>query len=222
MVAFGGALPCSRRLIVERRRWMTAEEFQRDIFVLAVSPRANMINFSVVFGTRFGARRERRWRCSPHRAATCIIASRDALCAIRQSPKLGHILSGIAAAAACLLIAMTAKMAMPLFKRGEYFGPIIAALVFVAIGPALPLQWVLIVLAPLSVAIACVAPMTAIRCHLAVHFALCRCSPSGAPMRQSGDAPHRGWSRALDDASGSSRCIALAQVSPGRTSSSSR
>jgi hypothetical protein len=44
---------------------------------------------------------------------------------------------------------------MPLFKRGEYVGPIIAALVFVAVGPlALPLQWVLIVLAPVSVAIA--------------------------------------------------------------------
>jgi chromate transporter len=68
---------------------------------------------------------------------------------------LGHILSGIAAAAAGLLIAMTAKMPTPLFKRGEYVAPIIAALVFVAVGPLqLPLQWVLIVLAPLSVAIA--------------------------------------------------------------------
>jgi hypothetical protein len=50
---------------------------------------------------------------------------------------------------------MTAKMASPLFRRGEFIGPIIAALVFVAVGPLqLPLQWVLIVVAPVSVAVA--------------------------------------------------------------------
>jgi len=46
-------------------------------------------------------------------------------------------------------------MAMPLFRRGEYIAPIVALIVFIAVGPLhLPLHWVLIVMAPLSYAIA--------------------------------------------------------------------
>ena len=159
VVAFGGALPWSRRLIVERRRWMTAEEFNEAFSFSQFLPGANMINFSVVFGTRFGgaagAAVALLGLIGPPLVIICVVAMLYARYGDLQT--LGHILTGIAAAAAGLLIAMTAKMAMPLFKRGEgeYAGPIIAALVFVAIGPLqLPLQWVLIVLAPLSVAIA--------------------------------------------------------------------
>ena len=157
VVAFGGALPWSRRLIVERRRWMTAEEFNETFSFSQFLPGANMINFSVVFGTRFGgaagAAVALLGLIGPPLVIICVVALLYARYGNLQT--LGHILSGIAAAAAGLLIAMTAKMAVPLFKRGEYVGPIIAALVFVAVGPlSLPLQWVLIVLAPLSVAIA--------------------------------------------------------------------
>jgi len=136
---------------------MNAEEFNETFSFSQFLPGANMINFSVVFGTRFGgaagAAVALLGLIGPPLVIICIVAVLYAR--YGNLPTLGYILSGIAAAAAGLLIAMTAKMAMPLFKRGEYFAPIIAALVFVAVGPLqLPLQWVLIVLAPLSVAIA--------------------------------------------------------------------
>ncbi len=68
---------------------------------------------------------------------------------------LGRILSGIASAAAGLLIAIVVKMAAPLFGKRWDFGPPVAILAF--IGVALmqwPLPYVFLVLAPISIAFA--------------------------------------------------------------------
>ena len=51
---FGGALPWARRTIVEQRRWMTTEEFNETFALSQFLPGPNVINFSVVFGSRFG------------------------------------------------------------------------------------------------------------------------------------------------------------------------
>jgi chromate transporter len=68
---------------------------------------------------------------------------------------LGRILTGISAAAAGLLIAMVAKMSAPVFRLGLHWSPLIGIIAFVAVGPLhFPLQWVLLVLAPIGIAIA--------------------------------------------------------------------
>jgi chromate transporter len=51
---FGGALPWARRMIVEQRGWMTAEEFNEAFALSQFLPGPNVVNFSVVFGSRFG------------------------------------------------------------------------------------------------------------------------------------------------------------------------
>src|SRR6266568_4427236 len=51
---FGGALPWARRMIVERKHWMTAQEFAETFALSQFLPGPNVINFSVVFGARFG------------------------------------------------------------------------------------------------------------------------------------------------------------------------
>src|SRR6476659_9184765 len=51
---FGGALPWARRMIVEQRNWMTAEEFNEAFALSQFLPGPNVVNFSVVFGSRFG------------------------------------------------------------------------------------------------------------------------------------------------------------------------
>ncbi len=64
-------------------------------------------------------------------------------------------LAGISAAAAGMIIAVVAKLSKPLFVRPFGVGPLMAVACFVAIGVLRwPLVWVLIVLAPLSVALA--------------------------------------------------------------------
>jgi chromate transporter len=51
---FGGALPWARRMIVDKRAWMTAQEFNEAFALAQFLPGPNVINFSVVFGSRIG------------------------------------------------------------------------------------------------------------------------------------------------------------------------
>ncbi len=56
---FGGVLPWARRELVEKRRWMSAEEFLEQWSVCQALPGGNITNLSVAFGLRcagpFGA-----------------------------------------------------------------------------------------------------------------------------------------------------------------------
>ena len=118
---FGGVLPWARRMIVEGRRWMTAEEFNEAFSLSQFLPGPNIVNFSVVFGSRFGGAAG---------AAVAFLGLMGPPVVIVTYPRpwlyayygdvdaLGRALAGISAAAAGLLIAMVAKMAAPLFRRG--------------------------------------------------------------------------------------------------------
>src|SRR6476646_2437419 len=49
---FGGTLPWTRRMFVEKRRWMTAQEFN-DVYALCqFLPGPNIVNLTAVFGSR--------------------------------------------------------------------------------------------------------------------------------------------------------------------------
>jgi chromate transporter len=50
---FGGVLPFARRMLVEERRWMTAEEFNAQLGLCQFLPGPNVINLSVVVGKRY-------------------------------------------------------------------------------------------------------------------------------------------------------------------------
>ena len=49
---FGGVLPWARRELVEKRRWMSAEEFLEQWSVCQALPGGNITNLSVAFGLR--------------------------------------------------------------------------------------------------------------------------------------------------------------------------
>jgi len=49
---FGGVLAWSRRMLVEQRQWMTAEEFNDAYALCQFLPGPNVVNLSVVFGRR--------------------------------------------------------------------------------------------------------------------------------------------------------------------------
>jgi len=153
---FGGALPWARRAIVEQRRWMTTEEFNETFALSQFLPGPNLINFSVVFGSRFGG--------IPGAAVALLgllgppVVIVTLLAALYERfggvEALSRILSGITAAATGLLIAVVAKMAAPLFSKWNS-APVFAILAFA--GVALmrwPLPYVFLALAPLSIAFA--------------------------------------------------------------------
>ncbi len=154
---FGGALPWARRMIVDQRRWMTAEEFNEAFALAQFLPGPNLVNFSVVFGLRF---------CGPVGALVAFIGLMGPPLVIvvilgilyaqfGEIEILGRVLKGITAAAAGLLIAVACKMAIPLFLKRWNSGPVIALLAFFSVAiMQYPLPWVFVVLAPISVALA--------------------------------------------------------------------
>ena len=50
---FGGVLPFARRMLVEERKWMTAEEFNAQLGLCQFLPGPNVINLAVVVGKRY-------------------------------------------------------------------------------------------------------------------------------------------------------------------------
>jgi chromate transporter len=154
---FGGALPWARRMIVEQRKWMTAEEFNETFSLSQFLPGPNLINFSVVYGSRFGgaagAAVALAGLLGPPLVIVTILAALYAH--FGDLAVLTRILGGIASAAAGLIIANVAKMAEPLFRRRWNFAPFVAIAGFVAVAlMRWPLPYVFAVLAPVSVALA--------------------------------------------------------------------
>src|SRR5579871_7064583 len=54
LAGFGGVLAFARRGIVEEHKWMTADEFNETFALCHFLPGPNIVNLSVVFGSRFG------------------------------------------------------------------------------------------------------------------------------------------------------------------------
>src|ERR1700731_2004696 len=52
LYGFGGVLAWSRRMMVEERRWLTPEQFNEAYALCSFLPGPNIVNFSVIFGSR--------------------------------------------------------------------------------------------------------------------------------------------------------------------------
>ena len=50
---FGGVLAVVQREIVERKRWLTPEEFVEDWAVAQIMPGPNVMNLSMMIGSRY-------------------------------------------------------------------------------------------------------------------------------------------------------------------------
>jgi chromate transporter len=158
---FGGVLAWARRMMVEQRKWLTAEQFNKLYALCAFLPGGNILNFSVVFGARFrgvsGALVAIAGLLGPPLLPVLGIAGIYAH--YGDVPLLRRALTGVAAAAAGLMTATVAKMAQPLFRDRAVTGPLIALATFVAIGIIhWPLPLVLAVIVPASIAVAMVRP----------------------------------------------------------------
>jgi chromate transporter len=154
---FGAALPWARRMIVEQKRWMTTAEFNEVFALSQFLPGPNLINFSVVFGSRFGGAAGAAVATIGLLGPPLVIVTILAVLYAHYGDLsvLGRILSGITAAAAGLLIAVVAKMLAPLFTQRWDWAPVVAILAFVGVAiMRWPLPYVFLVLAPVSVALA--------------------------------------------------------------------
>ena len=156
LAGFGGVLVFARRAIVEQHRWMTADEFNETFALCHFLPGPNIVNLSVVFGSRFrgiaGAFAAFAGLVGPPVVVVTVLAA--LYVRFGEVEALRRILSGVSCAAVGLLISVVFRMMMPLVRKRDLVGLVVLAAVFIAIGLLrLPLPAVLLVAIPLSIAI---------------------------------------------------------------------
>jgi chromate transporter len=155
--SFGGVLAWSRRMLVEDKRWMTAEEFNDVLALCQFLPGPNIVNVCAVFGVRVrgvaGALACLTGLLGP--SIVLMIGAGTLYRSFGSLPELRGVLSGLAAAAAGMIIATAVQMAEPLrrFRPGPEHAVALAA--FVAVGVLrLSLPLVILALVPASIALA--------------------------------------------------------------------
>jgi chromate transporter len=154
---FGGVLAWSRRILVQERGWLSAEEFNEQLALCQVLPGGNILNFSVMFG----------YRCAGmlgSLAAVLGLTGPPLLLMIFAGtlygrfgdlPALRGVFASLAAAAAGLLIATCLQMIGASIRKRLRPGHLVAATTFVAAGVLrLPLVWVMAIMIPLGVGLA--------------------------------------------------------------------
>jgi chromate transporter len=156
LAGFGGVLVWARRGIVDQHRWMTADEFNETFALCHFLPGPNIVNLSVVFGSRFrgipGGIAAFAGLVGPPVVIVTILAALYAH--FGEIDALRRILAGVSCAAVGLLISAVFRMMMPLIRKRDLVGLVVMLAVFTAIGLLrLPLSAVLLVAIPLSIAI---------------------------------------------------------------------
>lgn len=153
---FGGVLPFARRMLVERRAWMTEVDFTETLALCQSLPGPNIVNLSVVVGSRYDGVRG-ALAClaglivAPVAIVIALALLNDRFGSIGRAPDL---LLGLGAAAAGLVAATVAKIARPVIAGRPWTSAPVIVLVFVGVGwLRFPLPAVLAVAAPISLAL---------------------------------------------------------------------
>jgi chromate transporter len=152
---FGGTLPFARRMLVEQERWLTPREFTEVLSLSQFLPGPNIVNVSIIIGNRFaGPLGSLAASFGLMLMPFLIVLALAALYAqFADIPAVRGATNGVSAAATGLMISMGFKMAEPLKRIVWQLA--VAASAFAAIGLLqVPLQWVLAVLVPASIALA--------------------------------------------------------------------
>ncbi|WP_369721791.1 chromate transporter [Bradyrhizobium sp. LLZ17] len=156
LAGFGGVLVFARRAMVEQHGWMTADEFNETFALCHFLPGPNIVNLSMVFGSRLRGIAGGVAAFAGLLLPPTLIMTGLAIVYARfgDVDVLRRSLAGISCAAVGLLIAVVFRMMTPLFKRMDAVALILMLAVFTAIGVLrLPLQAVLLVAIPLSIAV---------------------------------------------------------------------
>ncbi len=146
---FGGVLAVVQRELVEKKRWLTLEEFVEDWAVAQVLPGPNVVNLSMMIGSRYFG-----WRGALVAVAgmlgiplLLVLLLATLFAGVADHAAAQGALRGLAAVAAGLIAATGIKMVPAL--RSNAMGRPVCALValacFLAVGYLrLPLVWVLL------------------------------------------------------------------------------
>jgi chromate transporter len=153
---FGGVLPFARRMLVDQKAWLSAEAFNETLSLCQSLPGPNIVNVAVVTGSRFaGVKGAMAALAGLILAPMAIVITLGALYGrFGGVERLQGAVMALAAAASGLVVATAIKMAEPLLRRRPVSAGVFILLAFGAVGLLrFPLPWVLLGLAPLSIAV---------------------------------------------------------------------
>lgn len=169
---FGGVQAVAQRELVEKKQWLTREEFVEEWAVAQILPGPNVVNLALVFGDRHFGLAGALSAMAGMLAFPLVIVLLMAVAfsSVSDVPQVQGALRGMGAVAAGLIIATGLKL-LPALQRnpmGQGVCWLFAALGFAAIALLrAPLAWVLLTVG----GTACVVAFRAIRRieHLAAH-----------------------------------------------------
>jgi chromate transporter len=152
---FGGVLPFAYRALVERRRWLTAEEFPKLLALSQVMPGPTICNLSVMFGYRSAGLTGAAAALGGMIALpiAIVLALGIGYQQFGDLPPVRRALAGMSAAVAGLIVATAVKMARAMPWR---IAPIcLLALAFAGVGVMrFPLLAVIVFVAPVGILLA--------------------------------------------------------------------
>jgi len=156
VTGFGGVLPWARIVLVDRRRWLSGEQFAEDLALAQFLPGPNIMNLSILIGARFrgplGAIVSALGLAGA--PAALMIACGALYARYSDVAWLRGGLAGLGAAAAGLLIALAAKLVVPLLRERRIASLAFALAIFGAVALArVPLYWAVLLFAPASIAV---------------------------------------------------------------------
>ncbi len=116
---FGGVLPIAQREVVDRRRWLTREDFLELLSVGQVLPGPNVVNLALMIGDRFFGWRGALAAMTGMLLAPLILVLLLAVLygAFASNPVVAGALRGMGAVAAGLIAAMAFKLLPALRKN---------------------------------------------------------------------------------------------------------
>jgi chromate transporter len=152
---FGGVLAVVQRVMVERKRWLTLEQFMEDWAVAQVLPGPNVINMSMMIGDRYFGVRGALVALAGMLVFPLIIVIMLAVlfAGVSDMAQVQGALRGMSAVAAGLIAATGLKL-LPSLKKNKlpaYIQWALIAITFIVIALLrVRLVWVLLVLGGLS------------------------------------------------------------------------
>jgi chromate transporter len=149
LTGFGGVLPWARRMLVERRGWLTDREFAELLPLAQLLPGPNVSNIATIIGRQYhGALGAVTGVCGLYLAPTIItIGVGYAYASWGSAPVTSHLLAGLMPVATGLVIATVLKLLVSLPRDLRNLVLVLAT--FIAVGLLkLPLLLVLAVLGP--------------------------------------------------------------------------
>jgi len=152
---FGGVLAVVQRELVEKKKWLTLEEFVEDWSVAQILPGPNVINLAIMIGGKYFG-----WRGALSALVGLLLVPTvlvlfiaSAIAGVADSQAMQGALRGMGAVSAGLIMATGIKM-LPALKTnpmGFFACSLLAIGTFFAVAIfRLPLAWVLLTLGPIA------------------------------------------------------------------------